>query len=191
MDKYDVIIIGAGPGGIFGAYELIERNPDCKIAVFEAGHELAKRKCPIDGKKVKSCISCKSCSIMSGFGGAGAFSDGKYNITNDFGGTLFEYIGKQQAIDLMKYVDDINMKYGGEGTKLYSTAGTDLKKICMQNKLKLLDASVRHLGTDINYVVLENMYTHLKDKIDFYFDTLLSLSELFMMRNFKKRILML
>lgn len=171
MNKYDVIIIGAGPGGIFGAYELIEKNSNCKIAVFEAGHELAKRKCPIDGKKVKSCISCKSCSIMSGFGGAGAFSDGKYNITNDFGGTLYEYIGKQQAIDLMKYVDEINMKYGGEGTKLYSTAGTQLKKICMQNKLKLLDASVRHLGTDINYVVLENMYDHLKDKADFYFDT--------------------
>lgn len=171
MDKYDVIIIGAGPGGIFGAYELIERNPDCKIAVFEAGHELCKEKMSDRWKKVKSCISCKSCSIMSGFGGAGAFSDGKYNITNDFGGTLFEYIGKQQAIDLMKYVDDINMKYGGEGTKLYSTAGTDLKKICMQNKLKLLDASVRHLGTDINYVVLENMYTHLKDKVDFYFGT--------------------
>ena len=74
MNNYDVIIIGAGPGGIFGAYELIEKNPDCKIAVFEAGHELAKRKCPIDGKKIKSCISCKSCSIMSGFGGAGAFS---------------------------------------------------------------------------------------------------------------------
>ena len=83
MNNYDVIIIGAGPGGIFGAYELIEKNPDCKIAVFEAGHELAKRKCPIDGKKIKSCISCKSCSIMSGFGGAGAFSDGKYNITNE------------------------------------------------------------------------------------------------------------
>ena len=93
MNNYDVIIIGAGPGGIFGAYELIEKNPDCKIAVFEAGHELAKRKCPIDGKKIKSCISCKSCSIMSGFGGAGAFSDGKYNITNDFGGTLFVQAG--------------------------------------------------------------------------------------------------
>ena len=73
MNNYDVIIIGAGPGGIFGAYELIEKNPDCKIAVFEAGHELAKRKCPIDGKKIKSCISCKSCSIMSGFSGQGAF----------------------------------------------------------------------------------------------------------------------
>ena len=109
MNNYDVIIIGAGPGGIFGAYELIEKNPDCKIAVFEAGHELAKRKCPIDGKKIKSCISCKSCSIMSGFGGAGAFSDGKYNITNDFGGTLYEHIGKQPAIDLMEYVDEINI----------------------------------------------------------------------------------
>ena len=95
----------------------------------------------------------------------------KYNITNDFGGTLYEHIGKQPAIDLMEYVDEINMKYGGEGTKLYSTAGTKLKKVCMQNKLKLLDASVRHLGTDINYVVLENMYAHLKDKVDFYFDT--------------------
>lgn len=108
---------------------------------------------------------------MSGFGGAGAFSDGKYNITNDFGGTLYEHIGKKQAIDLMKYVDTINMAYGGEGTKLYSTAGTKFKKICMQNKLKLLDASVRHLGTDINYVVLENIYADLKEKADFYFDT--------------------
>lgn len=83
MSKYDVIIIGAGPGGIFTAYELINNRPDCRIAVFEAGHPLAKRKCPIDGVKVKNCIHCKSCSIMSGFGGAGAFSDGKYNITND------------------------------------------------------------------------------------------------------------
>ena len=82
--------------------------------------------------------------------GAGAFSDGKYNITNDFGGTLYEHIGKKQAIELMKYVDEINMEHGGEGTRLFSTAGTKFKKICMQNKLKLLDASVRHLGTDIN-----------------------------------------
>ncbi|MCI6732246.1 MAG: NAD(P)/FAD-dependent oxidoreductase [Lachnospiraceae bacterium] len=169
--KYDVIIVGAGPGGIFSAYELSKKNPDLKIAVFEAGNPLEKRKCPIDGKKVKSCISCKTCAIMNGFGGAGAFSDGKYNITNDFGGTLHEYIGKENAIELMKYVDSINMAYGGEGTKLYSTAGTGFKKICMQNKLKLLDASVRHLGTDINYVVLENLYAELKDRVTFYFRT--------------------
>ena len=169
--KYDVIIVGAGPGGIFSAYELVKKNPELKIAVFEAGHALEKRRCPIDGEKVKSCIKCKSCAIMSGFGGAGAFSDGKYNITNDFGGTLYEYIGKSEALNLMKYVDEINMAYGGEGTKMYSTAGTKFNKICMQNKLKLLNASVRHLGTDINYVVLENLYNEMKDQMDFYFDT--------------------
>lgn len=169
--RYDVIIIGAGPGGIFSAFEMVSKNNQLKIAVFESGHSLEKRKCPIDGEKIKSCINCKSCSIMSGFGGAGAFSDGKYNITNDFGGTLFEHIGKTQALDLMRYVDDINMKYGGEGTKMYTTAGTHLKKLCLQNKLNLLDASVRHLGTDINYIVLENLYSEMKDKVDFYFDS--------------------
>jgi len=169
--KYDVIIIGAGPGGIFAAYELMQRKPQLRVAVFEAGHELSKRHCPIDGEKVKSCISCKSCSIMSGFGGAGAFSDGKYNITNDFGGTLYEYIGKTQALELMRYVDAINLRYGGEGTKLYSTAGTRFKTLCIQHDLHLLDASVRHLGTDINYVVLENLYNELKEKVTFFFDT--------------------
>ncbi|MCQ2506128.1 MAG: FAD-dependent oxidoreductase [Lachnospiraceae bacterium] len=168
---YDVIIVGAGPGGIYSAYELIKLDSSLKIAVFEAGHPLEKRRCPIDGDKVKSCIKCKSCAIMSGFGGAGAFSDGKYNITNDFGGTLYEHIGNKQAVDLMKYVDDINMAYGGEGTKMYSTAGSSFKTLCMINKLKLLDAQVRHLGTDINYVVLTNLYNDLKDKVDFFFDT--------------------
>ena len=168
---YDVIIIGAGPGGIFSAYELMQKNKDLKIAVFDAGHSLEKRHCPIDGDKVKNCIKCKTCAIMNGFGGAGAFSDGKYNITNDFGGTLYEYIGRKQAIDLMEYVDKINMSHGGEGTKMYSTAGTNLKKLCLQNKLKLLDASVRHLGTDINYIVLENLYNEMRDHMDFFFDT--------------------
>lgn len=169
--NYDVVIIGAGPGGIFAAFELLQKKPELKIAVFEAGHELSKRNCPIDGDKIKSCIGCKSCSIMSGFGGAGAFSDGKYNITNDFGGTLYEYIGKKQALDLMRYVDDINLKFGGEGTKLYSTAGSRFKTLCIQHDLHLLDASVRHLGTDINYIVLENIYAYLKEKVDFFFDT--------------------
>ena len=171
--NYDVIIIGAGPGGIFSAYELTraENAKKLKVAVFEAGHSLSKRKCPIDGKNIKSCIGCSSCSIMSGFGGAGAFSDGKYNITNDFGGTLYEYVGKQEAISLMQYVDEVNMRYGGEGTKLYSTAGTKFKRKCITHDLHLLDASVRHLGTDINYVVLENLYNDLKESVDFYFDS--------------------
>ncbi|ADC90726.1 NAD(P)/FAD-dependent oxidoreductase [Mageeibacillus indolicus] len=167
---YDVIIVGAGPGGIFSAYELIKLRPELRVAVFEAGHPLAKRHCPIDGRKIKTCVNCKSCSIMSGFGGAGAFSDGKYNITNKFGGTLYKYIGREQALELMRYVDTINMACGGEGTKLYSTSGSEFKKICLQNKLNLLDASVRHLGTDINYIVLANLYDDLKTKMDWFFD---------------------
>ena len=170
MDKYDVIIIGAGPGGIYSAYELAKEAPGLKVAVLEAGRPLTERKCPIDGDKVKSCINCKSCAIMRGFGGAGAFSDGKYNITNDFGGTLYEHIGKEKALELMRYVDDINLSNGGEGTKLYTTAGTNFKKICLENKLHLLDASVRHLGTDKNYEVLGNIFDALKDKIDFVFN---------------------
>ena len=175
---YDVIIIGAGPGGIYAAYELLHAKPDVSIAVFESGNRLDKRRCPIDGNKVKTCIGCEHCSIMSGFGGAGAFSDGKYNITNDFGGTLYEFIGKEQAIALMRYVDDINMAHGGAGTKLYASASAELKTMCMRNKLKLLDASVRHLGTDVNHVVLENLYAELKDRVDFHFLTSVDAIEL-------------
>jgi len=168
---YDVVIVGAGPGGIYAAYELMKLSPELKVAVLEAGNPLEKRRCPIDGDKIKSCIGCKHCSIMSGFGGAGAFSDGKYNITNDFGGTLYEYIGRAKALELMRYVDSINMEMGGEGTKMYSSIGSGFKKLCIQNKLNLLDAQVRHLGTDKNYVVLGNLYNLLKDHIDFYFNT--------------------
>ena len=171
--NYDVIVIGAGPGGIFTAYELMKQNTGKKlnIGVFEMGYPLEKRKCPINGKEIKNCVKCPKCSIMSGFGGAGAFSDGKYNITNDFGGTLYEYIGKDEALELMRYVDEINMQHGGEGTKLYSTANTSIRKMCLQNGLHLLDAQVRHLGTDINYVVLKNLYDEMKDHIDFHFNT--------------------
>ena len=169
--KYDVVIIGAGPGGIFSAFDFALKRPDLKVAVFESGNPLEKRHCPIDGKKVKSCLNCPTCAIMNGFGGAGAFSDGKYNITNDFGGTLYQYIGREKALELMHYVDGINVKYGGQNTKMYSTAGSEFKKICMQNKLTLLEASVRHLGTDINYIVLKNIYELLKDKVEFFFRT--------------------
>ncbi len=171
MKQYDVIIIGAGPGGIFSAYELSRCRPELKIAVFETGKKLQERKCPIDGDKVPSCLHCKECSIMSGFGGAGAFSDGKYNITNEFGGNLHEYIGKEKALELMRYVDGINARYGGAGTKLYSTADKALKTLCMQNGLHLLDASVRHLGTDINYEVLSGMYEDLQQRVEFFFRT--------------------
>ena len=170
MKNYDLVIVGAGPGGIFTAYEINKLNPELKVAIIEKGHKLQDRHCPIDGEKVTKCINCKTCAIMSGFGGAGAFSDGKYNITNDFGGTLYEHIGKKQAIELMNYVDSINEHYGGYKTKLYSTANSQLKTKCIQNGMHMLDARVRHLGTDINYEVLNSMYKHLEDKVDIYFD---------------------
>ena len=168
---FDLLIVGAGPGGIFSAYEAMKLNPELKIALFETGNPLENRKCPIDVVKIKSCINCKTCAIMNGFGGAGAFSDGKYNITNQFGGTLYEHIGRKEAIDLMNYVDEINVANGGQGTKLYTNENTHLKKKCMQNDLHLLEASVRHLGTDVNYIVLENLYNQLKDKIEIHFHT--------------------
>ena len=168
---YDVLIVGAGPGGIFTAYELMEKaKQPVRVAVYEQGNPLDRRKCPIDGRTVKACIGCRHCSIRSGFGGAGAFSDGKYNITNDFGGSLHEHVGKQKALELMRYVDGINLTHGGEGTRLYSTANSVIKQMCLQHGLHLLDAQVRHLGTDINYVVLENLYLELKDKVEFFFD---------------------
>ena len=171
MKHYDVIIIGAGPGGIFTAYELMQKSPDLSIAIFEAGGKLQDRKCPIDGVKIKECVHCESCSIMKGFGGAGAFSDGKYNITNDFGGTLYEHIGREEALELMQYVDEINVSHGGEGTRLYAAGDDEFKTRCLRSSLQLLDAQVRHLGTDINYVVLEKLFEEMSEKIDFYFNT--------------------
>ena len=171
MKNYDVIIIGAGPGGIYSAYELSSLRPKLKIAVFESGQPLEKRHCPIDGEKITKCVNCAECSIMSGFGGAGAFSDGKYNITNEFGGTLHEFIGKEKALELMRYVDSINVRFGGKKTKLYSTADSELKTQCLRSGLHLLDASVRHLGTDINYEVLSALYEHLHNRVDFHFLT--------------------
>lgn len=163
MTHYDLIIVGAGPAGIFTAYEAIRLRPNLKICILEKGVELSKRKCPISEGQSQKCVRCKNCSIMHGFGGAGAFSDGKYNITNSFGGSLYEYVGEAKALELMEYVDIINLKFGGKNTKIYSTADTPLKKIALQNGLNLLDAKVRHLGTDVNYIVLQNLYSFLTE----------------------------
>ena len=177
--KYDVIIIGAGPGGIYTAYNIVKLRSDYKVAIIDMGHELTKRHCPIDGNKIKSCIHCKpSCSIMSGFGGAGAFSDGKYNITNDFGGTLYEKVGQDKALRLMNEVDEINCQFGNINDttcKLYHSNNSEFHKLCLQNNLKLQNASIRHLGTDINYKILTNMYEYLvNNNVDFYFNTTVS-----------------
>lgn len=165
---YDVIIVGAGAAGVFFAYEFMKNNPDKKVLMIEKGLPLEKRQCPKKTKGVKEC-KCKTCSIMEGFYGAGGFSDGKYNITNNFGGNLHQYIGHDEALELMWEVDKINLSMGGEGAKLYSTASGDLKRQALKHDLHLLDAEVRHLGTDTNFVIASNMYDNLKGKIDIHF----------------------
>jgi len=171
MKKYDVIIVGAGAGGLFTAYEFIKNNSELDVLVLEKGRELSKRKCPIDGNKIKSCIGCKPCNIMNGFGGAGSLSDGKYNITNNFGGELYQYVGENKAIELMEYVDEVLCDMGGSEAKLYSTASTDLKTKALKHDLHLLDAKVRHLGTDRNLEILGRMYEFIKGSIEMKFNT--------------------
>lgn len=167
---YDIILVGAGAAGVFCAYELVKDKTDKKILMIEKGYPLNKRKCPKTISKVKEC-KCKCCSIMEGFYGAGGFSDGKYNITNNFGGELYRYIGDEEAIDLMWEVDNINLKMGGKDAKLYSTTNGDLKAKAIRHDLHLLDAKVRHLGTDRNLIIAENMYNFIKDKIEIKFET--------------------
>lgn len=167
---YDLIIVGAGAAGVFCAYELVKDGTNLKILMIEKGYPLSKRKCP-KTKNSKIECKCKSCSIMEGFYGAGGFSDGKYNITNNFGGELFRFIGKEEATNLMWQVDDINLKMGGAEAKLYSTANSDLKTRALRYDLHLLDAKVRHLGTDRNLVIAENMFNFIKDKIEIKFET--------------------
>lgn len=157
---YDVIIVGAGPGGIYCAYELLQKT-NLNILILDKGNELNKRKCPISEGKVSSCIHCNNCSIMNGFGGAGAFSDGKYVITNEYGGNLKDYIGEDKAIELMEYVDSINCKYISTSKlpELYDSKNATFIKECLKNDIHILDSKIRHLGTDLNYQLLERLIT--------------------------------
>lgn len=167
---YDIILIGAGAAGIFAAYELVKDDTDLKVLMIEKGLPLSKRYCPKKDNPDIEC-KCKTCSIMEGFYGAGGFSDGKYNITNNFGGDLYRYVGEKKALELMWYVDDINKKFGGADAKLYSTGNSNLKTEALKHDLHLLDAQVRHLGTDRNFVIAGHMYDFIKDKMDILFQT--------------------
>ncbi len=169
MSKYDVAIIGGGPAGVFAAYELAEKKPELRILVLESGRDIYTRTCPISTGKVKSCIGCKPCSIMRGFGGAGAFSDGKYNFTTKFGGWLNEYLSDSEVMDLIKYVDKINMKHGAPA-QVFSTKDSNIGQLALQHDLHLLSASVRHLGTENNLQMLKATYEYLKDKVEFRFE---------------------
>ncbi len=171
--NFDVVIVGAGPAGLYCAYKLITENKNLKIAIYEKGNKIDKRKCPAIQNKT-SCVHCSNCSIMTGVAGAGAFSDGKFPITNDFGGTLWEKCGKEKALDYMRQIDATNEKFynvvnGGcsntlSWPQLYTTRNTPYKKICTQHNLHLLDADIRHLGTDISQFIFKFLYNYLLSK---------------------------
>ncbi len=173
MKNYDIIAVGAGAAGAFLAYELTKLETKKKVLIIDGGRRVENRTCPITDGKVDHCIGCKPCNIMYGFGGAGTLSDGKYNITTNFGGDLHRYVGEKKAMELMEYVDSVLMSFdGGDDLELYSTDKNDLKTKCLRHDLHLLDAKVRHFGTDRNKIILHRMYEYVKDKIDFEFSTM-------------------
>ena len=172
-ESFDVVILGCGEAGIFAAYELEKLTPGVKLLAIDQGPDIYHRSCPIVSGKVRECIHCPICHTMCGFGGAGAFSDGKFNFTTAFGGWLTDFMDPGTVMNLIEYVDSINVAHGAT-EEVYSTETAEAKALARRAlgyDLHLLQASVRHLGTDVNYVVLKNLYDEMKDHMDFFFDT--------------------
>ncbi len=179
--KYDIIIVGAGPSGYMCAYELAKKNPELKILLLDRGKNIYERRCPVLEHKIDRCpVNQKgyrecypACSITSGFGGAGAYSDGKFNITTEFGGWLTDYISPEELMDLINYVDEVNLSFGA--TNVITNPDTpkvrEIELRAMSVGVKLLRSKVRHLGTEENLKILSRIYDSLKDKIDMKFGT--------------------
>ena len=173
--NYDVVIVGAGPAGIFTSYELVEKNPDLQVLLIDKGLDIYDRKCPILEKKIKKCpvnregvSGCyPACSITNGFGGAGAYSDGKFNITSEFGGWMTDYLERDEVEELIEYVDSINIKHGATNVITDPTTKKvkEIEKRGLAAGLKLLRAKVRHLGTEDNLKILMSIYEYLLTKI--------------------------
>ena len=162
-EMYDVVIIGGGIGGLMSAYRLNSTNPELKILLLEKGQDLVNRSCPIVAKKTKNCINCKPCSIMEGLAGAGAFSDGKYIISTEYGGWLPDLMEPNLVLDYIEQADEILVKFKAITERYYPD--NELKKLCIQNGLMMQQAVVKHLGTDTNYKAMLNLINDLKTKI--------------------------
>jgi len=179
--NYDVVVVGAGPAGIFTCYELSLKKPELKVLLVDKGLDIYARRCPILEKKIDKCPENRegvsgcypSCSITSGFGGAGAYSDGKFNITSEFGGWMTEYVENDVVEELINYVDEINLKHGAtlKVTDPTTKKVKEIEKRGLASGLKLLRAKVRHLGTEENLEILKSIYEYLKEKIDMRYKT--------------------
>ncbi|BCJ95160.1 FAD-dependent oxidoreductase [Anaerocolumna cellulosilytica] len=162
MQKYDVIIIGAGPSGIFCAYELIKENKNLNILMVEKGRPIENRMCP--KRTTKQCVGCKPCSITTGFAGAGAFSDGKLSLSPDVGGNLPDILGYEKTIELLKESDDIYLKFGAD-TNVYGVDKDEeireIRRRAINANLKLIECPIRHLGTEEGYKIYTRLQEHL------------------------------
>ncbi len=172
--KVDVLIIGAGPGGIFCAYELIEKRPDLKVMIIEKGRSIEKRQCP--KRTTGKCVGCKPCSITTGFAGAGAFSDGKLSLSPDVGGTLPEILGYDEATALINESDQIYLKFGAD-TSVYGVDKADeireIRRKAINANLKLVECPIRHLGTEEGYKIYSKLQEHLENKgVELIFNTM-------------------
>lgn len=173
-NQYDVIIIGAGPGGIFCAYELMEKEPDLKVLMIEKGRSIEKRVCP--KRKTKQCVGCNPCSITTGFAGAGAFSDGKLSLSPDVGGNLPSILGYDKTLELIRESDEIYLKFGAD-TQVY---GVDrqaqirqIRRAAIIANLKLVECPIRHLGTEEGYKIYGKLQRHLEEKgVELLFQTM-------------------
>lgn len=157
MNKYDVVIVGCGPAGIFTALELLKEDKNMKILMLDEGRNIKTRRCPKN--KTKNCVNCHPCNISNGFGGAGAFSDGKLSLSRNVGGWLNEYIGNTKLEELIKYVDDIYLEYGGNPEVSYNKEFADkIEYECSKYGLRFVKCPVRHLGTEKSQEIMEKMY---------------------------------
>ena len=161
-NQFDVIIIGAGPSGIFCAYELIQQKPDMKILMVEKGRPIEKRMCP--KRTTKVCVGCQPCSITTGFAGAGAFSDGKLSLSPDVGGNLPEILGYDKTVELLKESDNIYLKFGAD-TNVYGLDKQkeiqEIRRKAIGANLKLIECPIRHLGTEEGYKIYTRLQEHL------------------------------
>lgn len=167
-NHYDVIIVGAGLAGIFAGYELVKHRPELKVAILEQGTDIVNRSCPIIAKKTDTCINCRSCAIMRGFGGAGAFSDGKFNFTTQFGGWLNDYVSDETVMELIEYVDQVNQQFGATADfySTYTAEADVIRRKAISYDLHLMDARCKHLGTERNREILTAQAAYLAERLD-------------------------
>lgn len=164
-ERFDVAVIGGGPAAIYACYEFSKNYPELSVVMIEEGNPVEKRDCPLAAGKTDHCIRCVPCAIMRGFGGAGAFSDGKYNFTTEYGGWLPEYLPKTTVMELIDYVDSINCRYGAPG-ETYSTKQSTIGRLALGYDLHLLNGKVRHLGTENNLKIMEALQADLQKKVE-------------------------